>query len=277
MPAQTKRASRATSGHIDVRGKKDVSALEKLLKKSKDSKTTVFVLVYMNGCGPCERYKADYWNNYISRPGMNNMTASVHYDQVPHIPSFRNKELKLKGYPSVLELVDGVPREYRDEENNGEITNAISSSSMRNLPLPGSANMSRSSTNVTPGSFMNVSPGSPMNLSPGSPMNLGSNNDNSILNSLSNTNANVKNLSQQLYVSPPGSQNEENSPGASLLTNNMVSPQKGGALLESMLAIAKDPGVLTAALLTLTAAGVVSMNKKKGTRRRRRRQSRKNL
>lgn len=50
---------------------------------------------------------------------------------------------------------------------------------------------------------------------------------------------------------------------ANLPAANVPPAQMGGSLMS----IAQDPGVMSAALLTLAAVGVISMNKKKGSRR----------
>lgn len=202
----------------------------------------MYVLVYMNGCGPCDNYKKSYWNNIISAPGMRNRTASVHYDQLPHTSL---NGVKHQGYPSVIEVKNGVPVMRNDE--NGQVTNAMAAEEMRSglnniaLNTPSPSPFSPSPSPFSP---------SPIPVSP-SP------------NPFSPSLASTANLSLPLN----GSQIPA---GDSLLNANHTSrtPQVGGSLLESMLTIAKDPGVLTAALLTLTASGVISMNKKRKTRRR---------
>jgi hypothetical protein len=288
MPARTKKLSRSTKGHIDVQSKRHVGQLEKFLKNAKKSKTTVYVLVYMNGCGPCNRYKEEYWNDHVSQPGMYNKAASVHYDQLPYTSL---NSAKLKGYPSVIEVKNGTLVDHPDEESPANFTNAMPSVAMRNLsksPSPYSpsvspsynlsqsplemsdlqSNMNTSENQVyespmnSPGSPMN-SPGSPMNTS-GSNMNTSGSDMNTSENQLPGNSGNSRNLSRQLSI-PMASP----SAGDSLLSSNK---QRGGALLESMLAVAQDPKILTAALLTLTAAAAVSMKKK--TRRGKRRGSR---
>jgi thiol-disulfide isomerase/thioredoxin len=100
----------------DVRSKKDVPALEKLLNKG----PITFVLVYADWCGHCDRYKENVWSPLKSMKHRTSNLASVHYDQLENT-SLANA--KIDGYPSML--VVGNDKKPAVFNGNSGITNAM--------------------------------------------------------------------------------------------------------------------------------------------------------
>ena len=100
----------------DVRSKKDVPALEKLLKKG----PITFVLVYADWCGHCDRYKNNVWSPLKSMRNRTSNLASVHYDQLENT-SLANA--KIDGYPSML--VVGKDKTPATFNGNSGVTNAM--------------------------------------------------------------------------------------------------------------------------------------------------------
>jgi len=103
----------------DVRSKKDVPALEKLLKKG----PITFVLVYADWCGHCNKYKNNVWSPLKSMKNRTSNLASVHYDQLENT-SLANA--KIDGYPSML--VVGNDKKPATFNTNSGVTNAMPNS-----------------------------------------------------------------------------------------------------------------------------------------------------
>jgi thiol-disulfide isomerase/thioredoxin len=101
---------------IDVRNKKQIPALEKMLK----GQGVTFVLIYADWCGHCQRFKPT-WAKYAQTPGRTANIASVHHDMQALSPTLKNAQIE--GYPSVVRVLpSGKLAEFQSPAG---VTNAI--------------------------------------------------------------------------------------------------------------------------------------------------------
>ncbi len=82
--------------YVDVRSKRDVPMFESMIKTG-----PVFVLVYADWCGHCQRFKEKMWDDVANSKTKAVNTAAVHYDMVDKT-SMRNTPIE--GYPTLFEV-----------------------------------------------------------------------------------------------------------------------------------------------------------------------------
>jgi hypothetical protein len=109
---------------LNVTSESQIPMLESIFK----SPSYTFVLIYADWCGHCQTYKP-MWETLTRTPGRTANMAAVREDVLPKVPSI--SKAKIQGYPSVIKVSpNGKIEEY---SVNGETTNAIDSSKMRNM------------------------------------------------------------------------------------------------------------------------------------------------
>jgi thiol-disulfide isomerase/thioredoxin len=114
----------AATKPIDVTSPAQIPMFEKML----GSGSVTFVLVYADWCGHCQHYKP-MWKSLTETPGRIANMAAVRDDMFSKIPKISNA--KIQGYPSVIKVSpNGAIDQYTV---NGEQTNAIDSSKMRDM------------------------------------------------------------------------------------------------------------------------------------------------
>lgn len=82
--------------YVDVREPEDVSKFESMVKVG-----PVFVLVYADWCGHCQRFKENMWDEVASSNEKAVNTAAVHYNMVDKTSM---KNAKIEGYPTLFEV-----------------------------------------------------------------------------------------------------------------------------------------------------------------------------
>lgn len=82
--------------YVDVREPNDVPKFESMLKVG-----PVFVLVYADWCGHCQRFKENMWNEVANSKEKTVNTAAVHYNMVDKTSM---KNAKIEGYPTLFEV-----------------------------------------------------------------------------------------------------------------------------------------------------------------------------
>lgn len=129
MPNSSKRTRNArgrfsAAKPIDVTSDAQIPMFESMLVRG----PSTFVLVYADWCGHCQQYKP-MWETLATTPGRVANMAAVRDDMFRKIPKIA--DAKIQGYPSVIKVSpNGSIEKYNV---NGESTNAIDSSKMRNM------------------------------------------------------------------------------------------------------------------------------------------------
>ena len=82
--------------YVDVRSNEDVPKFESMIKTG-----PVFVLVYADWCGHCQKFKQTMWDEVANSPTKAVNTAAVHYNMVDKT-SMKNAEIE--GYPTLFEV-----------------------------------------------------------------------------------------------------------------------------------------------------------------------------
>lgn len=82
--------------YVDVRSEKDIPKFESLLKTG-----DVYVLVYADWCGHCQRFKHNMWNEVANSNQRKVNTAAVHYNMVDKTSM---KNANIEGYPTLFEV-----------------------------------------------------------------------------------------------------------------------------------------------------------------------------
>lgn len=82
--------------YVDVREDADVSKFESMVKVG-----PVFVLVYADWCGHCQRFKENMWDEVANSQKKAVNTAAVHYNMVNKTSM---KNATIEGYPTLFEV-----------------------------------------------------------------------------------------------------------------------------------------------------------------------------
>lgn len=82
--------------YVDVRSESDVPKFESMIKLG-----PVFVLVYADWCGHCQRFKHDMWDEVANSTKKGVNTAAVHYNMVDKTSM---KNTPIEGYPTLFEV-----------------------------------------------------------------------------------------------------------------------------------------------------------------------------
>jgi thiol-disulfide isomerase/thioredoxin len=82
--------------YVDVRSPQDVPMFESMIKTG-----PVFVLVYADWCGHCQRFKDKMWNDVANAENKAVNTAAVHYNMVDKTSM---KNTPIEGYPTLFEV-----------------------------------------------------------------------------------------------------------------------------------------------------------------------------
>ncbi len=82
--------------YVDVRSEGDIPKFESMVKVG-----PVFVLVYADWCGHCQRFKQNVWDDVAKSNQKSVNTAAVHYNMVNKTSM---KNAPLEGYPTLFEV-----------------------------------------------------------------------------------------------------------------------------------------------------------------------------
>lgn len=82
--------------YVDVRSDSDVPQFESMVKTG-----PVFVLVYADWCGHCQRFKQNVWDDVAKSNQKAVNTAAVHYNMVDKTSM---KNASIEGYPTLFEV-----------------------------------------------------------------------------------------------------------------------------------------------------------------------------
>lgn len=82
--------------YVDVRSPSDIPKFESMVKLG-----PVFVLVYADWCGHCQRFKDAMWDEVAKSPNKAINTAALHYDMVDKTSM---KNTPIEGYPTLFEV-----------------------------------------------------------------------------------------------------------------------------------------------------------------------------
>jgi thiol-disulfide isomerase/thioredoxin len=82
--------------YVDVRSANDVPKFESMIKTG-----PVYVLVYADWCGHCQRFKQETWDDVAKSNNKKVNTAALHYDMVNKTSM---KNANIEGYPTLFEV-----------------------------------------------------------------------------------------------------------------------------------------------------------------------------
>jgi hypothetical protein len=102
---------------VDVREPSDIISLKKEIKRFEE----MLLLIYSDTCGHCHRYKS-LWDK-LHKLDRKRGLASINSSQLANTDY---ADLKIRGYPSVIKVVNGRAVETMDD-TTGETTNAMNS------------------------------------------------------------------------------------------------------------------------------------------------------
>ena len=96
---------------------KDDKTLEKLKKHHEDG-INVFVLIYMNGCGPCEKTKPE-WLGLKDKKWNNSIVAQIDKDVLPERGLFSLE--KISGFPTIRHYSKGKEEDYNENTRSSQM------------------------------------------------------------------------------------------------------------------------------------------------------------
>lgn len=82
--------------YVDVRSASDIPKFESMIHMG-----PVYVLVYADWCGHCQRFKENVWNDVVTSNNKAVNAAAVHYDMVDKTSM---KNANIEGYPTLFEV-----------------------------------------------------------------------------------------------------------------------------------------------------------------------------
>lgn len=99
----------------------DVKDEEKLqnLAKHYENGVNVFVLIYMNGCGPCEKTKPE-WLKLKDKKWENSIVAQIDKDILPETGGVFNTG-KVSGFPTIRHYSKNGEKDYNMPERTAEL------------------------------------------------------------------------------------------------------------------------------------------------------------
>ena len=96
---------------------KDDKTLQKLKKYHEDG-INVFVLIYMNGCGPCEETKPE-WLDLKDKKWDNSIVAQIDKDVLPERGAFSLE--KISGFPTIRHYSKGKEEDYNENTRSSQM------------------------------------------------------------------------------------------------------------------------------------------------------------
>jgi len=130
--------------YVDVRSNSDVPKFESMIHMG-----PVYVLVYADWCGHCQRFKENVWNDVVKNNNKSVNTAAVHYDMVDKTSM---KNANIEGYPTLFEIKSGsanaVPKPVPTPQSKEELETLLNENMMR------SQRMYKNSTAATEDTFV---------------------------------------------------------------------------------------------------------------------------
>ncbi len=115
--------------YVDVRSESDIPKFESMVKTG-----PVFVLVYADWCGHCQRFKQNVWDDVAKSSAKNVNTAAVHYNMVNKTTM---KNAPLEGYPTLFEVkptaTSNVTKPVNTPQNKEELQKLVGTNKAENL------------------------------------------------------------------------------------------------------------------------------------------------
>ena len=103
---------------MDFLDVKDDKALQKLTEHYKNG-VNLFVLIYMNGCGPCEETKPE-WLELKNKKWDNSIVAQIDKDILPEKGALFSLE-KLVGFPTIRHYSNGKEEDYNGNTRSAQM------------------------------------------------------------------------------------------------------------------------------------------------------------
>ena len=88
------------------------------LKKHHEDGINVFVLIYMNGCGPCEKTKPE-WLELKNKKWDNSVVAQIDKDVLPDKGLFSLE--KISGFPTIRHYLNGKEKDYNEDKRSTQM------------------------------------------------------------------------------------------------------------------------------------------------------------
>jgi thiol:disulfide interchange protein len=111
--------------YVDVRSKSDIPKFESMVHMG-----PVYVLVYADWCGHCQRFKENVWNDVVNSGNKTVNAAAVHYDMVDKTSM---KNANIEGYPTLFEIknTSGAPKPVPTPQSKEELETLLNENMMR--------------------------------------------------------------------------------------------------------------------------------------------------
>lgn len=115
--------------YIDVRSESDIPKFESMVKTG-----PVFVLVYADWCGHCQRFKQNVWDDVAKSNNKGTNTAAVHYNMVDKTSM---KNASIEGYPTLFEVkptpTSNTATSVNTPQNKEELQKLVGTNEAENL------------------------------------------------------------------------------------------------------------------------------------------------
>jgi thiol-disulfide isomerase/thioredoxin len=150
--------------YVDVRSDKDVPQFESMIKTG-----PVYVLVYADWCGHCQRFKQETWDDVAKSNNKKVNTAALHYDMVNKTSM---KNAKIEGYPTLFEVkptpTSNVSNAIPTPQNKEDLEKLVGTNEAENLveSLTNNTKSQRMMTNSTMASAESFEPAAVESLPP---------------------------------------------------------------------------------------------------------------
>jgi thiol-disulfide isomerase/thioredoxin len=150
--------------YVDVRSEKEVPQFESMIKTG-----PVYVLVYADWCGHCQRFKQETWDDVAKSNNKKVNTAALHYDMVNKTSM---KNAKIEGYPTLFEVkptpTSNVSNAIPTPQNKEDLEKLVGTNEAENLveSLTNNTKSQRMMTNSTMASAESFEPAAVESLPP---------------------------------------------------------------------------------------------------------------
>jgi thiol-disulfide isomerase/thioredoxin len=221
--------------YVDVRSDSDVPKFESMVKTG-----PVYVLVYADWCGHCQRFKQNVWDDVAKSNQKAVNTAAVHYNMVDKTSM---KNASIEGYPTLFEVkptpASNVSTPVNTPQNKEELQKLVGTNEAENL------------------------------LESGEPTPISNNNKGNRMEANSMTAYSESFEPAAVESLPPNISADTNIPESEQVASAVKGGggHRGGSLFESLLKVSADTA--HAAVLAVSASELSSRMRKRKTKRRR--------